>query len=380
MEKHILFTARDIGAAHQINPIVHAFRKKGIKVSIVASGEAYQFLGKEGVNPDLFSLDNGKSFVSRNAPRKVIKRLLESSHKVIKEKQPDVVFCGLATLELGIDEAVLYWASRERLNIPSFQFLDTWGTFNHLRDGYPDLYFAIDKASERLGNMGAKAPIQVVGSPKHFAYLSKPMDMLREVTRENLGIEENEKLVGYFGQDPEIPGHTFNFEKLMEAVNSYCLNQGKCKLLFRPHPTYEDKYGPYWEYIENMGISTIAQTEGLSVEELLCACDLITTCFSTVGLDHIYLSSFSKKPIGVVLYLLCGNEIKKHLVDNFGYWKIPILEDGVGFYVDDPVQIYEKVESILDGPLMRIEYFQYTKTLNMTNPYKKIIRAVSSFL
>jgi hypothetical protein len=377
---HILFTARDIGAAHQIKHIINAFISKGIKASVVASGEAYNFLEKERVRSDLFSLDNRKAFVPRNSPEELLGELLESSREIILKKQPDAVFCGLATLGFGIDEAVLYWTSSERLNIPSFQFIDTWGTFNHLRDGYPDLYFAIDKASEKLGNMGAKAPIQVVGSPKHFAYLSKPLDTLREVTRERLGIEENEKLVGYFGQDPEIPGHTFNFRVMVQAIQGCKYNEKKCKFLIRPHPGYKDKYEVYWKYLKDMCIDAIIPSDEFSVEEVLCACDIVSTCFSTVGVDHAYLSCSSEDPIGVVIYLLCGSEIKDHLLENFGYWKIPLLEEGIGLFVEEQSQMLNKIEYVFSNPLAVTDYFKATKSLNLDYPCEKIIDTVLSFV
>jgi len=380
MGKHILFTARDIGAAQQIKYIIKAFDKSGFKISVIASGVAYKFLIQEGLNPLLFSIDGDVHFLDTNASESKIELLIKTSYKIIKRIYPDAVFCGLTTYGYGIDEGVLYCASKNRLNIPSFQFLDTWGTFNHLRDGYPDIYFAIDRASVRLGIMGAKAPVEVVGSPKHVAYSDISIALLRKKTREKLNLGLNGKLVGYFGQDPEAPGQEYNFMKLIETINSSVLDGVKCKLLVRMHPAYRDRYERFWRFLDGMKIDTVDVSDGFSVEEILCACDLVTTCFSTTAADHAFLSRFSSEPIGVVMYLLCGDDIKDYMVKNFGYWKIPILEDGIGYFAEYHDQIPNLIEHILNDAYATLNYFKSTKSLIIDNPSKRIIDIVSSFI
>lgn len=380
MKKHILFTARDIGAAHQIKHVAKAFQDHGFRITAIASGVAHEALLQEGLKPVLFSVQGGKPFFDTETSEGFIEELIKSSYKIIKEINPDAVICGLTTLGYGIDEGVLYCASKNRLNIPSFQFLDTWGTFNHLRDGYPDIYFAIDRASVRLGIMGAKAPIEVVGSPKHVAYSDISIDLLRKKTREKLNLGLNGKLVGYFGQDPEAPGQEYNFMKLIETINSSNLDGVKCKLLVRMHPAYRDRYERFWRLLDGMKIDTADVSDGFSVEEILCACDLVTTCFSTTAVDHAFLSRFSSEPIGVVMYLLCGDDIKDYMVKNFGYWKIPILEDGIGYFAEYHDQIPNLIEHILNDAYATLNYFKSTKSLIIDNPSKRIIDIVSSFI
>lgn len=380
MDKHVLFTGRDIGAAHQLKHIIKAFKGKEFIVSIIASGVAYETFAKENLNPFLFSIRGNLPYLDNDAPDNMINELVATAYKVINETNPDAVFCGLTTFGYGIDEAALYWASEKRLNIPSFQFLDTWGTFNHFRDGYPDLYFAIDRASVRLGIMGAKAPIEVVGSPKHFAYSTLDINALRKKTRKELNLSDDEKMIGYFGQDPTAPGQTYNFAKFIEAVKFYILKGGKCKFLFRMHPAYTNRYEYFWRYLKETGIEVIGTTNGLPVEEILCACDLIVTCFSTTGIDHAFLSRFAKEPIGVVLYLLCGNEIKNYMMRSFGYWKVPILEDGIGYYAEHENQLSDLINYVLDNPSATTNYFEATKALIAHDPSEKIVEVISSFI
>lgn len=378
MSKHILFTSRDVGAAHQIKHIVKEFKKEGFDVSILGSGNAFEVFKREGLNPRLYSI-GGKPFVSKRASKGLINELLKSSYEIINRVRPDAVFCGLTTLDYGIDEAIMYWAASKRLGIPSFQFLDTWGTFNHFKDGYPDIYFAMDRASELLGSKGAKAPIRVVGSPKHFAYSTLDIKALRKKTRKELNLSDDEKMIGYFGQCPDVPGHTYNFKLLVDTIRIYSVKYGKCKFLLRPHPAYKKMFEYYWKYLNDEGIETVKSPEGYSVEEVLCACDVVFTHYSTTGVDHAFLNCYSEKPIGVVMYMLCGKEIKEFLLNNFGYWKIPILEEGIGFYVDNEDEIFDMVQYLLNDETALTSYFYLTKSLKMNNPSEKILDIVLNY-
>lgn len=381
MSRYILFTARDVGAAHQIKYIAEAFRKRGYKISVFGSGLAFEIFKKKGLNPTLFSFDGKTSSIKRNHSTNSVDELLKSSYKILSREKPDAVFCGLSTEGYGLDEAVLYWASPKRLNIPSFQFLDAWGTFNHLLNGHPNIYFAIDKATKKFSFMGAKAPIEVVGSPRHYVYQSKPIDLWRERTRKKLCVTKNEKLIGFFGQNPEVYGEVYNFRELISALKKYN-KQGKqkCKLLLRPHPAYIDKYEFYPRYLKDKEIELIASFSELDIEEILSACDVITTCYSTIAVDHAYLSRYANRPIGVAIYLLSGVRIKKYLNKNFGYWKNPLLERGIGYCATTPKQLFEIIEYVLENPKGQIIYFRSTKSLSNDDPCKKIIKVVTSLI
>lgn len=371
----LLFTCRDVGAAHHIKEIIRAFRGTEAKISVIASDAAFALLHKEGLNPGLFELKNGRGYIPKEYSHSELEELIGGTGRILDDIKPNILFCGLATADFGIDEAALFLARKDGLNIPSFQFLDSWGTFNHLKDGYPDMYFAIDEATKELGRMGAMAPIKVVGSPKHFAYSSKPLDEWRKETRAILDVSEDEKLVAYFGQDPDVPGHTYNFKLLLSAVRRYVSSGGKAVSLMRPHPAYRDKFAPYWEFARETGIDLVA-ADDLPAEDILCACDIAATCFSTSAIDHAYLSCFSGKPLGTSLYLLCGEDIKVHMVANFGYWKTPLLHEGIGYYVDAPESMVGMLEYLLDNPSAVKSYFQASKSLQMNNPGETIIETV----
>jgi hypothetical protein len=51
----ILFTCRDAGAAYQTKEIIPAFKKRGVKVRLAASGAAFDILKDAGLRPEKFN-------------------------------------------------------------------------------------------------------------------------------------------------------------------------------------------------------------------------------------------------------------------------------------------------------------------------------------
>lgn len=377
--KRVLFTARDVGAAQQIKPIALFFKRKGYRVSVVADGPAYGILKDDVLGTVNFSGRYGAMGLVANRRDDCTGALLKSAGLMLKMVKPDIVFCGLSTIGMGIDEATLWWAAGRRKAIPSCQFLDTWGTFNHFEDGYPDIYLAMDRYAEYLAFKGAMAPIRVVGSPKHYIYADKPIEKWRRVVRAAMNIGKNDKLIGYFGQCHEVPGHRHNFTVLIDALkHSIKTGPAKLKLLFRPHPAYSSQSTPYIKYLRREGINYLVSPEGLSIEMILAACDIAVTSYSTIALDHAHLSCHSPIPIGATLYLLCGEDLKKHLMKNFGYWKLPPLKAGIGYCAEKDEEVFDLVKRILYDKELERAYRSAAKSLHTEDPFGKIENIVSS--
>ncbi len=360
----ILFTCRDAGAAHQIKEIIPAFRKRGIKVVLAASEAGFEILRDAGLRPVEFKQPRDDA------------RLLEKTLVLLASSLPSAVFCGLTTVGHGIDEAVLYWACPERLDIPSFQFLDSWGTFNTMSGCAPSVYFAMDRDFSRLARRPG-SPIIVTGSPKHYAYSRKDIYSMRLRARKRLGLEEGEKLVAYFGQMPSVPGHWENFRMLADAFKA-CAGSadGVYRFALRPHPAYRREYRPYRDYLEKIGIKYIDARRFDPVEELICCCDVAATCYSTSAIDHAYLSAYSDRPVGTVLYLLAGGRIKDYLKRNFGYVRNPLLERGIGYCAQSKQEAASLLPSLLGGPAPADKYFRAAKRLTVKEPCSKIVDIV----
>ncbi len=357
----ILFTCRDAGAAHQIKEIIPAFKARGLRTVLAASGAALVILKDAGLRPKKFDEPGDDE------------KLIDKSLVLLAGSLLSAVFCGLTTIGHGIDEAVLYWASPERLDIPSFQFLDSWGTFNTMRGCGPSVYFAMDRDFARFAKKPSP-PIVVTGSPKHYAYSGRDVYSMRLKARKMLGLAEGEKLVAYFGQMPSVPGHWDNFRILADAFRD-CDGGKACKYRFalRPHPAYKEDYRPYKRYLEKNKVQYIDASRFRRVEELICGCDVAATCYSTSAIDHAYLSAYSSKPIGTVLYLLAGKRIKSYLNKNFGYVRNPLLERGIGYCVQDKDEAVPLLSSLLDGEAPAVKYFKMTKRLSVKEPCEEIV-------
>jgi len=363
MQSRILFTARDVGAAQQIEVIYKYFTKNRFHTTLLASGAALNYFQIKNIDAQPFFYDKNKYTVLKNASRTEIEKLLHSAHIILLENKPDAIICGLSTFHYGIDEAILYWANSNRDNIPSFQFLETWGTFNHIDDGLPDMYLGFDKATQDFIKKEAQTPIIIVGSPKHDEYKNLPVEKWRNEFPETIRIQtQTTKIIGFFAQSPEIPGQLYNFTNLVESLRNY-QKKSSCKLLFREHPNSIGQYSHYWKVIEKHNIDAIDVTKEKIVEKLISICDIVATCYSTVAIDHAFLCSYGNCPVGVSLYLLCGNEIKDFLLSEYGYWKNPILERGVGFFVEDHELLTEKINMILTSNQFAKEYYFNSKAL-----------------
>ena len=228
--------------------------------------------------------------------------------------------------------------------------------------------------------IGAKAPIKIVGSPKHCSYALKPIFQWRETVRQRLKVGDKDKLIGYFGQDPYDVGQEYNFKLFINAVINYNSKHKRCKLAIHKHPAYRNKYGYFLDYLKNIAVDIVDTSEVYTTEELLSACDLIASCLSTVAVDHAYLTSLMNRPIGVALHLLCGDAIKEYFSKNFGYWKLPIVEKGIGYVAEHESSMESLMEYLLNNPLASINYFQSAKSLLCDDANKKILNIILSFL
>lgn len=380
MKPTILLTARDVGAAQHIGVIAKFFFGKGFIVVLLASGAAFEYFRVNKINAKIFCVSDDKDYVSHDATQNEIKELIKAAYQILDEINPDVIICGLSTYDYGIDEAVLYLAEEKRLNIPSFQFLDTWGEmFNYLYDGYPDIYLGFDESILKYADKKFLKRIRIVGAPKYENYSQINTDHSKKKIYKKFGIQDHEKVIGYFGQKPDEPGHTYNFIKLLASVKE-CQKRFLCKFLVRAHPGWKKMYDEYWDLIRENNIDAIDITEEPIIEDLLCACDIVATSYSTVAIDHAFLSSYSPSSIGVVVYLLEGQDIKKYLTDTYGYWKNPLLEKEIGFYINQEENTYDKINSILTQKKFSEVYYKRCQELTTGSPCNNIFKLVSSNL
>ena len=363
----MLISARDPGAAGSVGPLARAFRADGrLEVEITASGKALEMLRAEGESPTAFAFGHGLDSVPHGEDAGP---LLAEARRLIERIQPDAVLVSLSTSGTGVDEALLATAE-----VPTFAMQDFWGEANLGLGVGAGLYFALDDFAVGLTNKRWGLGALSVGSPKHVEYAALDVLELRQRARGELGAGDDTALVGYFGQSPDAPGVGSAFRDLVEAVAS--LERAPI-FLMREHPKYPDARERHAALARDRGLAVADVTAEPSAEPWLAACDVVTASLSLCGLDHAYLSAYSPRPIGVVIYLMMNAEIRDYAQRSCGIPRLPMADQGLGLVAADPAQLLTQLERGLSLD-ERKSYFKASKRLGKTDPCGAIVSAVTS--
>lgn len=365
----ILFSARDPAAVGHTISLLKAFRNDDrFKVFLAASGAALAMLRQVGEAPREISFLDKRDHVriGENASP-----LIKAASDLINEVNPDIVFTSISSFGVGIDEALLATA-----RVPTFAMQDFWGDVNLGLKIPAKTYFVIDDHAEKLTveRWGVRAI--AVGSPKHALYERINIPILRQNTRTALGVKDTTKVIGFFGQSPEIPGHEAAFEDFIRALR---LMQQNVLLLIREHPKFGVHKESHIALAKRFGLDVVDVTDGPNVEPYLSACDLVVTCFSLCGLDHAYLSAYSSVPLGSALFLLSNEGIRRFALDVCGSIHFPTVKKGMGQIAESPSDILEKIKQALSNEHVR-SYFEASKLLHRENPSETIIKTTERVL
>jgi hypothetical protein len=360
--KKILFSARDPGAAGHIKALIHYFCAHGrFEVILTASGVALEMLAQEGLEPIPFHLPGGIDSIQ---PGQDPGLLLQEAKGLLDRLQPDAVLTSLSSLGVGIDEALLATAE-----VPTFALQDFWGDVN-LGLGVPaDLYLVMDDFAAELSRKRWGVKALAVGAPKYTLYRDLDIMALRRKTRRLLGAKPDDRVIGWFGQSPEMPGHEAVFQDFLNALASI---EEKPKLFLREHPKF------LWGRLEHLEAAqailgmSVADTTGTgTTEEWLAACDLVVTLNSLCGLDHGFLSAYSPGPIGSVLYLATNKLARQFISEKCGMLGFPILQQGIGHLIINRGEITSAVCRLCEYSNIE-SYFYNSKKLSTRNTLAEI--------
>lgn len=318
--RKLLLSARDPGAAANITVLYEDLLKTGLfDIELYASGSAYTIMRHSGHSPHHFEIEPGKDHVEPSMESPSL--LLEKASEILQEARPDAVVTGLSSFGAGIDEALTYLS-----DVPVFAVQDFWGDVNLSLDKLADVYLVMDEYAAEITKKRCGASTEIIGSPKYSRYAFLDIAGIRKRSREYLGSSEDEKIIGWFGQRPDIPGYKDVFEAFLEAVRGL---KGDHIVFFREHPKFGATGKKNAARLCSKGIRSKDVTGIGQAEDWISACDLLVTPFSLCGLDHAYMSAYSPTPIGVVLYLMNNMEIKSFF-KNSGFENIPTVSSGIG--------------------------------------------------
>ena len=319
MPIRLLFSARDPGAVGFLVPIIDACKLDNrFALSIIASEPALHLLRSLGKSVADFPATKTNSNTKIES---IHLQLVSDARFILEQTKPDVVITSSSSQGVGIDEALLAAS-----NVPTITIQDFWGDVNLGLNSTASIYLVIDEMAANMSKERWGVSTIAVGSCKYTRYEQMNIDALRSFTRLELGLAEDQLLVGFFGQNPEIPGHEEAFRDLIRVLSKMTTHP---TLLIREHPKFPNNTN-HDGMLNEMGITAINVTNKGEVEPWLSACDIVTTCYSYVSIDHAYLSSKAHDPIGTVLFLLHHKSTRQYMKQTTGLSSLPTVIQGIG--------------------------------------------------
>ena len=143
-------------------------------------------------------------------------------------------------------------------------------------------------------------------------------------------LKKDERLIVYASQpqrDPELR------KRAAMDVMLASKKQANSFLLIKLHPNEKDDLDYYKSMAQEVGLTRYHITLSLDLYLLISVCDLLITCFSTVGTETIYFN----KPLIVLDHL--SQDIQNY------------IKEGVGISAHNQHELETKISGVLDGSI-----------------------------
>jgi hypothetical protein len=199
------------------------------------------------------------------------------------------------------------------------------------------------------------ADVHVVGPLRYIDYTGILPDSLRSEARMKLGVAQERPLVGIFTQALwEIDGYA---RQWTDFISVLAQRDDDPVVIVRRHP--RDGVAPaagLQRDLTSAGLA-VADASNLSVEQILCACDLVCSAFSSVATDLCYLQRQAEAPLGVPAFLLFAPDLREHFARQCGFSVHPLVKAGLVLEADTPGALGGCVARALD-PATRGQVWQ----------------------
>ncbi|KAA0577881.1 hypothetical protein FZ983_20055 [Azospirillum sp. B21] len=342
----ILFSARDPGAAQAMVPVIRcALSHPQVDSVVWAQGPAAEILAAAGLPVRILDLP---ALPAPDAPGR--DALLEAAGSLLESENPNAVVTGLSGPGAGIDEALLHCAvDRPRYSIQDFE---GWVVPGFGRPA-PTYFVADPGAADRTRRQGERfggIRTVVVGSLKHSHYGMLDPTALRRTGRAALPHREW-PLVGFYGQPAwQWPGYE---RSIIHLAQSLAARLPSAIVVYRPHPKESAA-----ERSRSLGIFASAGLAAVAdpnpaIEQSLCAVDLVTTCFSTCGIDHVHLQRRSPTPLGGVVFVMTEADLRDRLERETG---LPVpwpAQDGLAEAALSAADLPDRLAAAIAEPVRR---------------------------
>lgn len=354
----ILCSAKDVGAYKQIEAFIDLCLQKEKNFSYIIFVE----------NPAYSIAKLGNKKIYKVSFENIKIKFLEF---FFKNFSPNFVLTGVSAFGSGVDDIFRKIAKKNK--IPSGAIQDYWGYIG----GYlgkktiiqlPDFFFVIDQLAKKLTlsriSKKSKSKVIVTGSPKHFLYKKKIKNW--KLTNNN-----KKKSIHIFMQTFNVPGILENYETLIKILLPF---DKACKIFIHKHPSDNTKKSISMPNKYNLKYYT---SKNFTLEKSLINADLVLTFFSTIGLDHNYLYSFSNKKIGELIYINIGSKMKNWINKITGVPKVPGSIKKLGITVNTKKELNRKIKNFIDGKKLNTYSNLSAKKLSINfSPCHKIIDTI----
>jgi hypothetical protein len=335
----LLISASDPAAADAVRPIALAARRHGIAHHVVAGEPAYGRLRAANVDVEVFACRRVANVKDGHAPA-----LLAAASGLIARHRPDAIIVGLSGPDAGVDEALVMAADGR---VPCYAVQDYWGDVNTVLPARPGAFFVVDDFAAELTRKRGNAAVHVVGPLRYVEYGKLQPDRLRETARARLGVGDEQKLVGMFTQALwHIEGYATQWDALIG-----CLAEVGAIACVRRHPRDDAARAAALTAALDAACVAHVDASSLAVEEVLCACDVVCSAFSSVATDLCYLQRGAGRPLGTALFLLFAPNLRRHFQEQSGLAPHPLVAAGLALEVERERSLAECLAQALDANL-----------------------------
>ncbi|WP_341894462.1 hypothetical protein [Ferrovibrio terrae] len=333
----IMVSARDTGAARHLAEIVpYLCAAADTEITVVADQPAWLVLNEAGLAPLRFpeAAVDDDDMSQAGALRKAARDLL-SLHR------PDAILVGLSGPRIGLDEALLAEAN----NIATYALQDYPGWVVPGFGVTAQTYFVLDDFAAQLTRKRLdQAAIVVAGSAKHASYALLDIEAIRKKARQ--AFDPGRPIIGFYGQPAWfLDGYERSINALAAAI---ALRAPYGQIFYRPHPKETRAELTRMQDIFAAHQIALQRDPNHKAEVSLCAADVVVTCFSSCGADHIHLQKQARQPIGTVLYLLTEPAIRQHHAHDTGIDHPPFATAGFALLSTSPEALSDDLRHSLD--------------------------------
>ncbi len=317
----VLITARDVGTAMHLAPVVRRLRDSDeFDVRLMATDAAADHFSGTCIAFD--AVDRPPPYIAF-PPAETVARLDKQARAAIEAFRPDILLGGMSSFAGGIDDAMRRAAKETSANVATAMLIDTPGLHTNDR---PDHFLATSGQTFDWAARQGFAKAHLVGAPKYAALEIPDVGRMRRETRTALGIGEGDRVCVFIAQGGDVPGHNESFYAFAQAMAARPGQVG-LRLVIRPHPSFPDTARQYEEFAGRLGLAPVMD-HARNANGAFCIADGLVTCTSTSTQDYLWLARARPQLKAVIVHLLISETLRRYLAEVRDGWLPYATETG----------------------------------------------------